>query len=660
MMPGVSPRGNRPSIALGFAVACLAALAAWAPVTRGQEAISDSLWAATPSQQPISYFTTYDLNISRSTWGQTLSYNHSGNRVSFGADLNTNVLTPVRGLETEGRDGNIAGRLNVRATDLWLWSVDGLFNTNSNEDNFSSTKRRQNKVQIRTQYSASIFPGLTGMGLAYSELQQEQGLSRKSIPPDTLARDSTYTSGRRDGIFGKLKWNPSPVLELNGTGSGNWNHLTTKTTQRKYVPLVVGGGSSLVHDSLNVSETPTGDERYLATAHYRGISKTLMGVSLESKTGTQTMYAFTRRGLDTLSWYDRSANLRIEHNPIPGAQLLLEGSFAQTFREYQLQNNFNSLGRTHSGSANFNLARPTSRVSAGFQLSRVRNDRQISQNGEVLHRAVNTSGAKRITNRLWLDGTGTLSLFSRRYDDGVADKDDFRGYANVGGGYRVSSRCSTSVHFSATRTHAVSISARSSADNNLQTLYQMDASLRLQVSRTFQILQNYQLNANYFIYDFDIREGRNTLSRVRRINTVLSDSLFDFAVLRLTHNFLAQDFGSYSRTEDNGPRKYEVILDSYVQNLSLTADIRLMPGIVLVATQSLGNTRNYNYTPRSTTNTNRWNLNLGAQIDRVLPGEMLLQGSIQHIGEYTEAEGNLPVLNSSDYWLVGATLQKDF
>jgi hypothetical protein len=673
--------GGRAAPPLVWTALAMAALLIWTERSPAQEGapneweIPDTVFAAQPPRAPITYFTTYDLNVSRSVWSQMLSYGHTGRRVSFGVDANMNTLQPVRGLETEGRDGSITGRLQVRATQKWLWSVDGLFDMSSNEDPRSSTQRRQNKVQLRTQYSTPILPGLSGTALLFTELQQEQGLSRKTLPPDTLARDSTYTSGRRDGVSGTLKWSPAPWLDVTGLGSGNWNHLTTNTRQLKYLPVGprsphppfvpprypdLGGGLALVGSTLDTTQAPTGDERFETSAFYRGIPRTTVGTVLKSRTGTQTMYVPRRRGQDTLSWYDRTASVRIEHTPVPGSQLLVEGSVAQAFREYKLQENFNSLGRTHAASVNFFSYQLAGRMAAGFQLTRVRNDRQSTQNGLVINRAMNASAARRITDRLWLEGAGTLSLYSRRYDNPLADKDDLRGYANVGGGYRVSSRCSTAVHFSVTRAHTVSIAAASAAENNVQTSYQMDAVLRLQFSPTLLLQQNYQINANYFIYDFDFQEGRNSLTRIRRIDTVVSDSLFDFAILRLTHNFFAQDRGSYARSEEDGPRKYAVSLDLYVQNVSVMLGIRPFPGVVLNATQSLGNTRTYTYGPPTTGNRNRWNLNLGAQVDRTLPGELTLQGSIQHIGEYTEAEEDLPRRDEVDYWLAGASLTKNF
>ena len=263
-----------------------------------------------------------------------------------------------------------------------------------------------------------------------------------------------------------------------------------------------------------------------------------------------------------------------------------------------------------------------------------------------------------MSRRLWLDGTGSVSLFTRQYEDPKSDKDDVRGYLNAGGGYLVSQRCSTAVHFSVNRSHAVAIAFESSGGNNVQTTYQMDALVKLQASPTFSIYQNYQLNANYLIYDYD--EKRNTLNRIRRIDTTLLDSLFSFATIRLTHNFFFQDRGAYRRASEDEPREYSVDQESYAQNLSIAVAIRLMNGVIAGATQSLGNTRNFFPSPGLNTNRNRWNLNVGLTVDRQLPGELTLNGVVQRIGEYTERPGPQPPLDVVDYWLAGITLMKDF
>jgi len=185
----------------------------------------------------------------------------------------------------------------------------------------------------------------------------------------------------------------------------------------------------------------------------------------------------------------------------------------------------------------------------------------------------------------------------------------------------------------------------------------MDALLNVKVSKTLSVVQNYQINANYLIYDYD--EPRNTLTRIRRIDTTLSDSMFSFGFIRLTHNFFFQDRGSYTRDAGQDARTYSVAQQLYQQNVGVTLGVRPVPGISLSATQSLANTRNY-FPSGSSTNRNRWNLNLSGVVDRDLPGDMTLHGSVQHIGEYTERPSYLPSAEMVDYWLAGATFTKSF
>lgn len=263
-----------------------------------------------------------------------------------------------------------------------------------------------------------------------------------------------------------------------------------------------------------------------------------------------------------------------------------------------------------------------------------------------------------MSQRLWLDGSASISLFARTYDDKISDRDDVKGSAIVGGGYRVSDRCSTSVHFSNARTHGVALDASVSGGNNVLTTYQMDAMLKLSVSRTFAILQNYMINANYQIYDYD--EPRNTLTRIRRIDTALSESLFTFGFIRLDHNFFFQDRGSYTSAVEGGSRTYSVAQELYQQNLSVSLGVRPFEGIILSATQSLSNTRNFAGSGAETGNRNRWNLRLGGSVDRPLPAEMVLQGFVQHIGEYTETPANVPAADVIDYWIATVSLNKDF
>lgn len=664
-------------------IAALTPMAAWVGMAAAQEewdptmAIADTVFGEAP-KAPLYYATSYDRNVSRGSWDQSLNYSHNAYRVAFGADAYLSTSEALQGLRSEGINGGINGRLSLRATHRWLWSVDGRFNMLSDDDDFSSTDRRGNRLQLRTQYTANPLRGMTAVGILFTEFLQEQSVGNRTIPGsvyrDTIdasvippvvdiytgrtARDSSYTSGRREGLSGSVTWLPTAWLETRGLASATRIRTTTHTESRDYWAPNPGEGATLVLGSQVSSEAPNGDQRYEANATYKGITRTSMRVALKSMESDQEYYSLTRRGQEHLVFGTRSGTLHLETMPITSGVVALDASLSQSDREYALQTNLNSLVTARTLGANFSIYKTHSRVTLGMQVGNTRNDRQVTQNGTIISRAVNAGGAKRVTSRLWLDATGTLSLYSRQYEDKVSDRDDVRAYLNTGGGYRVSSRCSTTVHFSTTRSHAVAIDPSASGGNNVQTIYQMDAALRIQLSPSFSIVQYYQLNASYQIYDFD--EPRNTLTRIRRIDTLLSDSLFSFGFVRLAHNFFFQDRGSFTSDVEGGDRTYSVASELYQQNLGVTVGVRPLKGIAFTATQSLSNTRQYFPTPSLNTNGNRWNLNLGATVDRELPGDMTLRGSVQHISEYGETPEPLPSANVVDYWLAGVTFTKDF
>ena len=650
---------------------------AWAQdVGDGTLAISDTLFSDQP-KEPVSYMTTYNRDLSSGIWSQSLTYNHNSRRYAFGLSGGSNTNSGLRGLTTSGLTGDLGGNFSFKATNRWLWTLDGRANMNSNEDDRSKTTRRQGRLQLRTQYSFSASPRLTGVGILFGELQQDQSLGSRSIPgqplvaidstaipPDTTTyqshttRDSSFTSGIRDGVSGSIRWTPAAWLDVNGTGAATSISSKTKTLTRDFYAVNPGDGATFVTDNLSDTEAPNGDRRFETRATYSGLRRTSMTVVLRNVDADQEYYALSRRAQEHLSYGTRSGSFHAEVVPLASSQFTVDASVSRDIREYVLQTNLTSLVKAASVTTGFMYSKADARGSLGFQVGRTRNDRQVSQNGTIINRSLNAMAAKKASRRLWIDATGSIGLFSRLYDDQISDRDDVRGSGNVGGGYRVSARCSTTVHFSATRAHAVAIDPSASGGNNVQTTYQMDATLRLQATRSFLILQNYQLNANYQIYDYD--ELRNTLTRIRRIDTMLSDSLFSFGFIRLTHNFFFQDRGSYTRDEDLGSRTYSVAQELYQQNLSLTVGFRPFQGIVFTATQSLSNSRNYITSPAFDTNRNRWNLNVGATVDRPLPGDMTLQGSVQRIGEYTEMPGALPPVDVVDYWIASAQFSKDF
>ncbi len=687
----VTRGGLRLPVTRGFTVAAtmlaLCTLAWIGPAAAQEEgdpmAIPDTVFVR-GSKEPVSYMTTYNRDLSSGNWFQSLYYRHNAQRFSLGLTGSSNTSEGLRGLTTNGVSGDLGGNLTFRATNRWFWSIDGKANMNTNDDDRSKTSRRQNRLQIRTQYSFNPLPQLSGVGILFGELQGDQSLGSRTLPGKPLtvvdsttspfdttfyqshtSRDSSYTSGLRDGVSGSLRWAPAAWLNVTGMGAATGIKSKTKTLTRNYYAINPGDGATYVVEDADTSEAPNGDQRLETRATYTGLKRSNMGLVLKYLNSDQEYYALSKSGQEHLGYDTKDASFHFDTMPFASSSIALDASLNHSFRVYTLQKNLTSLVNGASATASFMIYRPTSRASLGFQVGRVESDRQVSQNGLVINRALMAMGSQRVSRRLWLDATGSVGLFSRQYRDSVgqsgvsvSDRDDVRGSGTVGAGYGVSERCTTTVHFSTVRAHAVAIDAKASAGNNVQTTYQMDAMLQLRVTRTLVIYQNYQLNANYQIYDYD--EPRNTLTRIRKIDTVMSDSLFSFGFLRLTHNFFFQDRGAYTLDEEAGGRTYSVAQELYQQNLSLTAGVRPFEGIVFTATQSLANTRNYITSVALNTNRNRWNLNVGATVDRPLPGEMTLQGSIQRIGEYTERPGNLPPTDVVDYWIAAVQFTKDF
>ena len=229
---------------------------------------------------------------------------------------------------------------------------------------------------------------------------------------------------------------------------------------------------------------------------------------------------------------------------------------------------------------------------------------------------------------------------------------------NLGGGYRVSPACSTTVHFSTARSHSIFIDPSASSTNAVQSTYQMNATMRLRLSRTLHLSQDYLLSADYRIFDFT--ENQNFLNRVRRIDTDIIDSVFSFAFVRLTHNFIFRDQGTYSRGVGESSRQYRVSVETYDQTLAATVGIAVARGIRLVGTQSLLNQRNHFLVNDQRTLRNRWNLTGGIEIERMLWDGAQLLGAVRHIGSYDEQQVPNTPNNEEEYWIAGITFQKQF
>ena len=139
----------------------------------------------------------------------------------------------------------------------------------------------------------------------------------------------------------------------------------------------------------------------------------------------------------------------------------------------------------------------------------------------------------------------------------------------------------------------------------------------------------------------------------------MSDSLFPFASVQLLHDFTFRDSGTYSKPDGGTAREYNVSSHFYVQSLGATLSIRPLNGIQFTISQILENSKTY-VPGAPVAVSNRWHLNIAGNVNREVSRGATLQGSVQHIGAYTERRVSGDDLFQENYWVAGITFTKDF
>ncbi len=636
------------------------------------------------SRAPITYDTSYDRNLSSGTWTQNLSYGLTRQRVAFSANGNyTSVDQALPGVG--GESGNFGGQLNLRATRYLTFGLIGSFNHVASHDlvlgKKSATGQRQNRLKINSAYSVNPFRRLALSGLIYTEFQQDHALAfrplgqeRKStvirydaagesVGVDTLFfhdhRDSTFMSGRQDGINAAVDWKPRTWLQWVSSASASRVRQNTTTLLRDFARTDKNSQVEVSSDST--SENPNNSESYQTKLTYTGKRGLLGWVNLRDLRNDQGFYDQSILHVENLSVKQRGALGHLEYTPFLGAQLSMDGKIESIFSQYRFRTGSTSYVLSRSMNSSFNYV-PNARLHGGVALSveNRENLRQERGNGRTIFRFAQANGTFRASRRLGLDGTGSITLFSSQYLEAARDQDNVRSYVSVGGIYQVSERCSTFVHFSTTRSHTVAIAASRSGDNYVETTYQMDATLRLGLTTRISLLQNYVLSAIYHINDAEAADFRNILSRIKRIDTTLADSLFPFATLQVTHNFLFRDSGSYVRSEPGANRLYHIGYEDYDETLTATVNMRPAEGALVFVSQSLLNSRAYFPSTETRDTSNKWNLTVGATVNRNLDGSSSLQGTVQHVGAYTERRNPGDQSDERRDWYAGVTFHKDF
>jgi hypothetical protein len=639
---------------------------------RAQE---EDLGAVTDSAFEVSfpgplYRTVYDRDHSRTNWNQSFSYARSWKRLMFNGsgDVTTQEL---QGLGNNTTLGGINGRLDARLTRHWIVSTEGRFNMNSTVDPRTETNNRDSKLRFYSQYSATPVRRMDLFGSVYTEFQREQVGRQQAIlvPGDSLIipgevdtlfaqHDSSVTVARQDAVSGRIAWTIQPWLYLYGTGSAGRRFPTQHNRFRNFVHAVDDTTGGYVKDSTQVFEEKGDNSSIFSNVTYSGLRRSKFVLGYQTSSVNQSRFDQELRGLEQMAFDRTTGSAHVESGPWMNVFWTVDGSLTQNTTGFARRRSSSSIlsGRQLLSSLAYSTS--ITMASVTFQTTRNHTERQFSQTDLVTDRSLAGLLRRTVSSRLILDGAARVSLRSQQFSDPRTDQDLLQSGANLGGGFMLTRTCSTSVHFTVNRSHTMSIDSRASGSNNVQTLYQLTATMQYLPSRNFAIRQNYLLSSDYKIYDY--AESQNFLNQTRRIDTDFADTLLPFAYIRLTHSFIYRDNGNYTRLAPGADRTYRVAFETYEQTLRVGCGIRIVPGVTVSAIQGLFNQKSHDFARSSNSVRNRFSLDAGIDVNRTFPGGCGIVGALRHIGGYDEITASQTTANEEDYWIAGATFQKQF
>jgi len=624
------------------------------------EALADSAYETT-------YTTSYDRDRTRDVWNQTLSYGLDRGRTLFNIQGHTGTLSFLRS-PSKFTNGNINGSLSYGIAGTWQVYLGGRYDMNSSTGT-NDIETRDNHLTLQTQYLFDPLPGMKTILKAYTEFQRKQDRTvvEATIPGDpfeptsvdsTFAqRDSSFTTSRRDGAYGNFTWPVRRWLGWSATASAYRESPKITSVHRAFINPVGSDSGGRVEESILPTKNPSNNIDIYSTVTWIPRPTTKLAAYWQRQSLQQSYFDKSRADQERSTTNRTIGNLVFNAVGPPGLVIHAEGGLTKSLNLFALNRTRTTkvLSRNLLSVLTYNKARGFGNVS--YTDTRTVTDLQPSVNGVEVIRNVSGNGWIRTGKRFVLDGSGSVTLTSNDYENDRIDRDMLRTYFNVGGGYLLTPACTTSVHFSAIRSHAVALDPSTSAANAVTSTYQMVATLVYLPTPDLSVRQNYILSAEYRIFDYV--ESQNSLLRSRRIDTDIADTLFHFGFVRLTHNFVFQDQGTYARFNGDAERRYRAGTRSYDQTLTATAGLMLAPGVTFVATQSLLNRRSESLATGARTLQNQWKLNVGLQVFRTLPDGFQINGAVRRIGEYVEGRVNSHDTTRDD-WVAGVTISRYF
>ncbi|HEU4333073.1 MAG TPA: hypothetical protein VFT32_01140 [Candidatus Eisenbacteria bacterium] len=629
--------------------------------------VPDSLFESGP-RTPVSYMSLYNRDQTRGTWTQSLGFSRSFRTFAVNLSGGTTTAEDLVGSASQSTTGDLGGQIDWRATDRLFFSLIGAASMSSISDGVrsSNSEQRRNRLGLQAQYRVEPIAGAKMTLLASSEIQRNHDLRNTARPvggatgaPDSMSvqRDSAYFSGRLDTVRGRLDWTLAEWLLLNGTATGSWTKPTTDVrTLRATTPN--DGSPGLGSDLSRRERLPADNAGFEGKLSVTRLHATRLELFSRVRGSDQVYFDLGQLQVEQFSNDTRTHSASIETSVLPKTLLSVNASVNRAERQYQARPNLNALVTTRELKSLAAYNTPTTTVFASFTVNRSRAEQQATGNGIVLTRSLNTNLSHRMFGRIYLTALGSATLNSYRYLAAQDDRDIASAFGSAGLRFALTPRCSTSANFAVSRTHNVSIDETRSSGNLAQTIYQLNGALRMPLSHTLSVWQDYVLSATY--RKFDYTEELDDLSRNFRIDTIVADTLFPFAYLRLDHRYNFFDRGDFTPLQEGGPRLYGVQQKQYQQTLEGTIGVRPVAGIIFVVKQSLADTDSRNIVGNTAIGTKQWNLSLGVEVNRSFWSGAGLTGAIRRESKYQNVSAGGPSINEEEHWLAAVQFQKDF
>jgi hypothetical protein len=349
--------------------------------------------------------------------------------------------------------------------------------------------------------------------------------------------------------------------------------------------------SRTIHAEIGSSVLPT---RQSATDRYRKAAYSCAGewtrfdeakVQLRGDLGDDSSqyYYATGQAQETRTTQGRNYTLLVDGTITPTLYYTLNATHVLSVNDYKLNN-------SDSRTRNTDL-----KLEAGYTLGRIPiltgsvliwdftvggGDTQVQTGDDYRsERATMSAEARRpIGSKLDVTVKGGIELTQDFYAvTFTRDQDMLIHRFSIGGDYRPSGRFQSSVSYRVDSKETILVDSLASAGSNLQEDYLLNAKYDAQLPASIRATQTFQVQASYRSYTYAPED--NSLARTNRVLTAVDMPLWGRTMLKLTHDFLNTDSGSYVYASYGGGRAYARAQERLQQKLQVTVLHDLTPEI---------------------------------------------------------------------------------